>query len=141
MAYSNQIEISKGRWNRMKFRKCAAGVLGTVPGGGRSPEAPWRAKCRTGAAYQPSVNGVEHLCQQDGKYADAGNSMPPQTMENLARKAGTEAVRDRRTRCRRETEITPLRIILNGTRRNDQSICYLALGLSYPNAEGCRAGA
>ena len=120
----------------MKFRKCAAaGVLALCLAAAGPLSALAGQNAGPGAAYQPSVNGVNIYVSK------MGNTL---TLKQYAQTIGTwpvswDAVRDRGQGAGRGDEITPSGSFYVCT-RNDQSICYLALGLSYPNAEDAERG-
>ena len=103
----------------------AAGPLSALAGQSAGP----------GAAYQPSVNGVNIYVSK------MGNTL---TLKQYAQTIGTWPVKlGRRSetgdKVQEGDEITPSGSFYVCT-RNDQSICYLALGLSYPNAEDAERG-
>ena len=120
----------------MKFRKCAAaGVLALCLAAAGPLSALAGQSAGPGAAYQPSVNGVNIYVSK------MGNTL---TLKQYAQTIGTWPVKlGRRSetgdKVQEGDEITPSRSFYVCT-RNDQSICYLALGLSYPNAEDAERG-
>ena len=112
-------------------KMCCCRSAGTVPDGSRSSERPGRAERGTGGGLSAFCQWGEHLCQQDGEYADA------ETIGTWPVKLGRRS--ETGDKVQEGDEITPSGSFYVCT-RNDQSICYLALGLSYPNAEDAERG-
>ena len=120
----------------MRFRKCAAAGVLALSLAAISPLGAMAGQTAgPGAAYQSSVNGVNIYVSK------MGNTL---TLKQYSQTIGTWPVKlGRRSetgdKVQEGDEITPSGSFYVCT-RNDQSICYLALGLSYPNAEDAERG-